>query len=151
MRKIGLLAALLFLASCGHKQISENPAFDRAPSSTKEIISCGLLGSTETSRNAVDVNYSEKIDDRIYSLQIDCNSDQKVDLEKEKLIVGVPVTQVHSAQKGWITRWRKAAIKTQKNHAAKPYVCMKYQAAYDPCVTNRNVYGVAPQFSSKIK
>lgn len=152
MKKIYVIAAIALLASCGHNPVADNvnPTFDRAPSSTSEMMSCGLLGSTETARNAVDVNYSEKIDDRLYSLQVDCNKDQVVDLEKESLIVGVPVNQVSRSQKGWITRWRKIAVKVQKNQAAKPYVCMKYQASYDPCTANKNVYGMAPRFSSKI-
>lgn len=151
MKKISVIAALLMLASCGHNPVADmNPAFDRSPSSTTEVMSCGLLGSTETARNAVDVNVSEKIDDRLFSLQVDCNKDQVVDLEKENLVVGIPMNQVRTGQKGWITRWRKTAVKVQKNQAAKPYVCMKYQAAYDPCTANRNVYGMAPKFSGKI-
>lgn len=151
MKKIYVIAAIALLASCGHNPVADvNPAFDRSPSSTTEVMSCGLLGSTETARNAVDVNVSERIDDRLFSLQIDCNKDSVVDLEKEKLVVGVPVSQVRPGQKGWITRWRKIAVKVQKNQAAKPYVCMKYQAAYDPCTANKNVYGTAPKFSSKI-
>lgn len=152
MRKIYVIAAIALLASCGHSPIADNtnPSFERMPSSTTEVMSCGLLGSTETSRNAVDVNVSEKIDDRLYSLQLDCNKDRVVDLDKERLVVGVPMNQVTPAQKGWITRWRKIAVKVQKNQAAKPYLCMKYQAAYDPCVAGKNVYGIAPQFSGKI-
>ena len=152
MKKIYVIAAIALLASCGHNPVADNvnPAFDRAPSSTSEMMSCGLLGSTETARNAVDVNLAEKIDDRLLSLQVDCNKDQVVDLAKEKLVVGVPMSHVKPGQKGWITRWRKIAIKKQKNQSAKPYVCMKYQAAYDPCTANKNVYGTAPKFSGKI-
>ena len=152
MKKIYVIAAIALLASCSHSPVADyvNPSYDRAPSSTTEVMSCGLLGSTETARNAVDVNPSEKIDDRTYTLQVDCNRDQVVDLEKEKVVVGVPMNQVRPGQKGWITRWRKIAVKVQKNQAAKPYVCMKYQAAYDPCTANKNVYGLAPKFSSKI-
>lgn len=151
MKKIYVIAAIALLASCSHNQVADNahPAFDRMPAST-EVTSCGLLSSTETGRNAVDVNIAEKIDDRMYALQLDCNKDRVVDLEKEKLLVGVPVNQVRPAQKGWITRWRKIAVKVQKNQAAKPYVCMKYQAAYDPCVAKKNVYGMSPKFSGKI-
>lgn len=151
MKKIVILATILLLTSCGHNPTSDgNPTFDRAPSSTTEVMSCGLLDSTETARNAVDVNYSEKIDDRLYSLQVDCNKDQVIDSEKERFIVGIPLKQVRTSQKGWITRWRKIAIKKQKNQAAKPYVCMRYKASYDPCMANKNVYGTAPKFSSKI-
>ncbi len=153
MKKIYVIAAIALLASCSHNPVADtNPAFDRSPSSTRtqEVMSCGLLGSTETARNAVDVNLEEKIDDRLYSLQIDCNKDKVVDLEKEQLIVGVPMSQVTPSQKGWITRWRKIAIKNQKNQSARPYVCMKYSAWYDPCTAGKNAYGVAPQFSGKI-
>lgn len=151
MKKISVIAALLMLASCGHNPVADmNPVFDRSPSNTTEVMSCGLLGSSETARNAVDVNASEKIDDRLFSLQVDCNKDQVVDLKSEKLIVGVPMNQVRPGQRGWITRWRKTAVNVQKNQAAKPYVCMKYQAAYDPCLANKNVYGTAPKFSGKI-
>ena len=151
MKKISILAALLMLAACGHKPTAEhNPALDRLPSSTTEVMSCGLLSSSETARNAVDVNASEKIDDRFFSLQVDCNKDRVVNTENEKLIVGVPMNLVGSAQKGWITRWRKNAVRAQRNPAAKPYVCMNYQAAYDPCTANKNVYGFAPKFSSKV-
>ena len=152
MKKIYVIAAIALLASCGHNPVADNahPAFDRMPSSTTEMMSCGLLGSTETSRNAVDVSPDDKIDDRLLTLQVDCNKDQVVDLGKENRIVGIPVSQVKPAQKSWITRWRKIAVKVQKNQAAKPYLCMKYQAAYDPCTANKNVYGTAPKFSSKI-
>lgn len=151
MKKISVVAALLVLASCGHQPVADSDsAFDRKPSNTTEIMSCGLLGSAETARNAVDVNISEKIDDRIYSLQIDCNRDRVVHPENERLIVGIPANLVRSSQKGWITRWRKTAVKAQKNPAAKPYVCMNYQAAYDPCAANKNVHGYAPKFSSKV-
>lgn len=151
MKKITVIAALLMLASCGHNPASDrNPAFDRSPSASEQVMSCGLLGSTETGRNAVDVNPSERIDDRLYLLQVDCNKDRVVDLEKEQLIVGIPSNQVSPSQKGWITRWRKIAVKVQKNQSAKPYVCVKYAANYDPCTANRNVYGVAPKFSGKI-
>ena len=152
MKKLSVIAALLMLASCGHKAVDpdRNPAYDRNPSATTQVMSCGLLGSSESVRNAVDVNPSMQIDDRMYTLQVDCNKDRVVDLEKEQLIVGVPMSQVSSAQKGWITRWRKIAVKNQKNQAAKPYVCMNYGASFDPCAANRNVYGVAPKFSSKV-
>lgn len=150
MKKIYVIAAIALLASCSHNQVDTHPNMDRLPSSTTEVMSCGLLGTTETSRNAVDVNFAEKIDDRLYSLQIDCNKDSVVNLEKEHLIVGVPMSQVKPAQKSWITRWSKRAIRTQHNPAAKPYVCMTYQASYDPCTANKNVYGVAPRFSSKV-
>lgn len=153
MKKISILAAILLLASCGHNPTTDtNPAFDRSPSGTRtqEVMSCGLLGSSETARNAVDVNAEERIDDRLYSLQIDCNNDQVVDLEKEKLIVGVPMNQVTPSQKGWITRWRKIAIKNQKNQSARPYLCMKYSAWYNPCTEGKNAYGVSPKFSGKI-
>lgn len=152
MRKVYVVMAMAFLASCGHNPVADNvhPAFDRMPSSTSEMMSCGLLSSTETARNAVDVNLSEKIDDRLYTLQVDCNKDQVVDAAKEQRVVGVPANQVKPSQKGWITRWRKIAVNVQKDQSAKPYVCMKYQAAYDPCTANKNVYGTAPRFSSKI-
>lgn len=151
MKKLLLIAAVLMLASCGHKQYADtHPNMDRLPSSTSEVTSCGLLGSTETARNAVDVNFADKIDDRLYSLQVDCNKDRVVNIESETTIVGIPMNQVSPQQKGWITRWRKVAVKAQKNPAAKPYVCMSYQAAYDPCTANKNVYGLAPRFSSKV-
>lgn len=152
MKKIYVIAAIALLASCSHNPVADNghPAFDRAPSAVSEVMSCGRLGSTETSRNAVDVNPFEKIDDRLFTLQVDCNKDGVVNSVKENRYVGIPVNQVSPQQKGWITRWRKIAVKVQKDQAAKPYLCMKYQAAYDPCAANRDVYGMAPKFSSKI-
>ncbi len=152
MKKLSVIAALLMLASCGHKAVDSdrNPAYDRNPAATTQVMSCGLLGSSESVRNAVDVNPSAQIDDRMYTLQVDCNRDRVVDSTTEHLIVGVPMNQVNAQQKGWITRWRKIAVKNQKNQSAKPYVCMNYGASFDPCQANRNVYGVAPKFSSKV-
>jgi hypothetical protein len=148
MKKLSVVVALVLLASCGHSP--KDPSLDRTPSNTTEVMSCGLISSTETSRNAVDVNWADKVDDRHYSMQIDCNKDQLVDLSSEKLVVGIPMSQVKPGQRGWITRWRKLAVKVQQNQSAKPYVCMTYQAAYDPCTANRNAYAMSPKFSGKI-
>lgn len=138
MKKLSIIAALLMLASCGHNPVASTESnYDRMPSSTKEIKSCGLLSTTETVRNAVDA------EDRLYSLQISCAN-------KAEVAVGFPMNQIHPSQKGWITRWRKTAVKAQKNPSAKPYVCATYQAAYDPCAANKSVYGYAPEFSGKI-
>lgn len=151
MKNYSFFLALIMLTSCTHKQPTEtHPNFDRLPSSVSRVSSCGFLGSTETARNAVDVNYADKIDDRFYSLQLDCNKDRRLNTQKETKIAGFPVNQVSSQQKGWITRWRKMAVKAEKNPAARPYVCVNYQASYDPCLENKNVYGLAPKFSSKV-
>ena len=154
MKKLSAIAAFLMLASCGHnKPVADlNQVSDRAPSNerTQAVKSCGYLTSSETSRNAVDVNSDAKIDDRFIVLQVDCNKDGVVDLDSEKQIVGVPTYLVSPQQKGWITRWRKIAIKQQRNQAAKPYVCMDYTAWSDPCTSGKNVYGVSPKFSSKV-
>ncbi|AZZ37659.1 hypothetical protein CIK05_12920 [Bdellovibrio sp. qaytius] len=149
MKKLSVIAALLLLASCGHKTMVED---DRMPSSvtTMEVQQCGWLSSSETSRNAVDLNSSEKIDDRAYVMQLDCNNDQVLDTDSERSIVGFPMNQITPAQKGWITRWRKIAVKVQKDQSAKPYVCAKFSAPYNPCTAKRNSYGLAPVFSSKV-
>ena len=137
------LSLSVSLSSC----VSTSPK-DRLPSSAKEyqqINRCGELGFSETTYVARDM------DDVYYSLNLDCNGDRQVNAQDKQKAISIPLDQLSSQQKSWITRWTKAAQRHSKNLQAKPFICAELVVTDDPCVTGQNVLGYKPRLTSKIK
>lgn len=136
--KLIMTVSLFSLAACAVQK--------RTPSgetSDQNVKSCGLISSNETSRSALDT------EDALYTLQIDCNKDGKLNPEDGHVLTAFDYKEVTPQQKSWIKKWHKDFVVSLKKASAQPYVCVRYKAEADPCLTFKNVYGIDPIFSSR--
>ncbi len=136
--KLTLIVSLFFLTACAIQKRTPSGA-----SPDQSIKSCGLISSNETSRSALDT------EDVLYTLQIDCNNDGKLNPEDGHVLTAFEHSEIKPQQKSWIKKWHKDFVLSQKKASALPYVCVRYKAKADPCLTFKNVYGIDPVFSSR--
>lgn len=137
--KLTLIISLFFLAACAVQKRTPSGALP-----DQNIKSCGIISSNETSRSALDT------EDVLYTLQIDCNNDGKLNPEDGHVLTAFEYSEVKPQQKKWLKELHKKAVSTQMKAAALPYVCVKYQAEVDPCPTFKNTYGVNPKFATPL-
>lgn len=140
-----LILAMLVLAGCGQmqKQSEREPSSDKMQKALT-IQQCGEIEYSEDNRVARDR------EELMYSLKLDCNRDRKITDADKNLIIGIALEQIRPQQKSWLTRWKRQAVLVAQNAKANPYLCMQVEVSEDPCQTGRSVFGVKPQFTSRI-
>jgi hypothetical protein len=147
------VASLLVAASCAHNNnlSSRLPASETlerleragvpsgvlafqksaAKGPASEAVFCGYLDSAESYWNAVDNDHSA------YVVNVDCaNTAEK----SGRAVVAISRDNLSAQQKGWIPRWRKAAVEKQKNRRALPYLCFRGQVDQPVCGGSKTSY-----------
>lgn len=145
MKSLFIILVTVLFFSCMHK----NHFDERGPSGAiqsdfQQITECGELSYGETNRIALNQ------EDIMYNLALDCNHDRKVDAHDKQLAVGFGLNQINPQQKGHIARFTRMAVMQQKKYSAKPYVCVRFQAEQNPCVSLKSTMGYNPSFTSKV-
>lgn len=138
LKFLSVHALLIFLAACAVQKRTPSGAVPDL-----NVKSCGLISSNETSRTALDAI------DVLYTLQIDCNKDGKIGQEDAHILAAFEYNEIRPQQKSWLRNLHKKVVLAEKKASALPYVCVKYKAEADPCLTFKNIYGIEPAFSDQ--
>lgn len=147
MKKLLVLLVITSWFGCSSKPVDSDEFNNRTPANiaaAQVINKCGEVGYNETSYSALNP------EDVMYIMRLDCNLNRQIDREDGGVVIGLPVNELKPQQKAWLTRWKKMAVRSQKNALASPYLCMKVTATQDPCLSKKSVLGFKPSFTSKV-